>query len=36
MKFLEAPDVLVDVEYGVEEDICEDNDGNEKKKVEFK
>ena len=29
--FLEAPDVLVDVAYGVE-----DNDGNEKKKVKFK
>ena len=29
--FLEAPDVLVDVAYGVD-----DNDGNEKKKVKFK
>ena len=29
--FLEAPDVLVDVAYGVG-----DNDGNEKKKVKFK
>ena len=29
--FLEAPDVLVDVAYG-----AEDNDGNEKKKVKFK
>ena len=29
--FSEAPDVLVDVAYGVE-----DNDGNEKKKVKFK
>ena len=27
---------LVDKEYGVEEDIYEDNDGNEKKKVKFK
>ena len=31
LKFLEAPDVLVDEEYGVEEDIYEDNDGNEKR-----
>ena len=31
LKFLEAPDVyLVDEEYGVEEDIYEDNDGHEK------
>ena len=29
--FLEAPDVLVDVAYG-----AEDNDGNEKKKVKSK
>ena len=31
LKLLEAPDVyLVDEEYGVEEDIYEDNDGHEK------
>ena len=36
LTLLEAPDVLVDEEYGVEEDIYEDNDGNEKKKVKFK
>ena len=30
LTLLEAPDVLVDEEYGVEEDIYEDNDGHEK------
>ena len=36
LKLLGSPDVyLVDEEYGVEEDIYEDNDGNEKKKVKL-
>ena len=36
LKFFGSSEVLVDVKYGGGEDIGEDNDGNEKKKVKFK